>query len=56
LFVDTMIATIESMLEAASRGALGDAPSPEAGAERAILAEKQLRLIALAIPHWRSKP
>jgi AcrR family transcriptional regulator len=55
LFVDTMIATIESMLEAASRGALGDAPSPEAGAESAELAEKQLRLIALAIPHWRSK-
>jgi AcrR family transcriptional regulator len=56
LFVDTMIATIESMLEAASRGALGDAPSPEAGAQSAVLAEKQLRLIALAIPHWRSKP
>jgi AcrR family transcriptional regulator len=55
LFVDTMIATIESMLEAASRGALGDAPSPEAGAQSAVLAEKQLRLIALAIPHWRSK-
>ena len=55
LFVDTMIATIDAILEASSCGAGTDAlsrprPRPASPAQ----AEKQLRLIALAIPHWRS--
>jgi len=54
LFVDTMIATIDAILEASNAGAGTDAISPEAEARIATQAEKQLRLIALAIPHWRS--
>jgi AcrR family transcriptional regulator len=54
LFVDTMIATIDAMLEASSPGTGAEALSPDAEARIATLAEKQLRLIALAIPHWRS--
>jgi AcrR family transcriptional regulator len=54
LFVDAMIAAIESMLEAAGGFAAGGSPTPETEAEIAALTEKQLRLIALAIPHWRS--
>ena len=54
LYVDTMIATIESMLEAGGHGSPADGPTIEAEAEIAGLAEKQLRLIALAVPHWRS--
>ena len=56
LFVDTMIATIESLLEATPPGGPANAPSPQAQAEITTLAEKRLRLIALATPHWRSKP
>jgi hypothetical protein len=54
LFVDTMIATIDAILEASSWAAEGDALSDDAQARIAKQAEKQLRLIALAIPHWRS--
>jgi AcrR family transcriptional regulator len=54
LFVDTMIATIDAILEASSAGARAEGISPEAEARIVIQAEKQLRLIALAIPHWRS--
>jgi AcrR family transcriptional regulator len=53
LFVDTMIATIDAILEASSSGAEG--LSPEAEARIATQAERQLRLIALAIPQWRSR-
>ncbi|MGZ4295777.1 MAG: TetR family transcriptional regulator [Solirubrobacteraceae bacterium] len=56
LFVDTMIATIDAMLEASNRGARTDAEPAEAEARIAAQAEKQLRLIVLAIPHWRSPP
>jgi AcrR family transcriptional regulator len=56
LFVDTMIATIDAILEASSSGAGADAMSPDAEARIVTQAEKQLRLIALAIPHWRSTP
>ena len=56
MFVDTMIATIDAMLEASNWGTGPDALTPERQAEIAKLAEKQLRLIALAIPHWRSRP
>jgi AcrR family transcriptional regulator len=54
LFVDTMIATIDAMLEVAARGAGDDGASGEAETRIAEQAERQLRLIALAIPHWRS--
>jgi AcrR family transcriptional regulator len=54
LFVDVMIAAIESMLEVAGTTLSPDAPSPEAEAEIARLTAKRLRLIALAVPHWRS--
>jgi AcrR family transcriptional regulator len=53
LFVDTMIATIDAILEVSSSGAEG--LSPEAEARIATQAERQLRLIALAIPQWRSR-
>jgi AcrR family transcriptional regulator len=56
MFVDTMIATIDAMLEASNWGTGPDALTPERQAEIAKLAEKQLRLTALAIPHWRSRP
>lgn len=46
LLVNTMIATVGAMLEA-------PVAAPEAEAEIARVAEKQLRLILLAIPKWR---
>jgi AcrR family transcriptional regulator len=54
LFVDTMIATIDAILEASNAGSEG--LSPDAEARIVAQAERQLRLIALAIPHWRSRP
>lgn len=54
LYVDTMIAAIEAMLDAAAGGVPGEGPTPEAEAEIATLTAKRLRLIVLAIPHWRS--
>jgi AcrR family transcriptional regulator len=56
LFVDTMIASIDAILEASSWAGEGDALSDATQARIAKQAEKQLRLIALAIPHWRSNP
>jgi AcrR family transcriptional regulator len=56
LFVDTMIAAIEEMLESAMHGAQIEEPTPEAQAEIGALTEKRLRLIALGTPHWRSSP
>jgi AcrR family transcriptional regulator len=56
LFVDTMIAAIEEMLESAMRGPQLEEPTPEAQAEIAALTEKRLRLIALGTPHWRTSP
>ncbi len=47
LLVNTMIATIEAILDV-------PVASPEAEAETIRMAEKQLRLILLAVPHWRS--
>jgi AcrR family transcriptional regulator len=46
LMVNTMVATVEAIL---------DSPPEDPLAEQEIVltAEKQLRLIALAIPHWR---
>lgn len=54
MFVDTMISTIDAILEASSWGTGPDSLSAEAQARIARNAEKQLRLLALAIPHWRS--
>jgi len=54
LFVDTMIATIDAMLEASNRGTGAEATAGDAEDQIARQAEKQLRLIVLAIPHWRS--
>jgi AcrR family transcriptional regulator len=54
LYVDTMIATIDAILEASTPGAGSEALSPEAEARIVTQASKQLRLIGLAIPHWRS--
>ncbi len=47
LMVNTMVATVEAIL---------DSPPDDPLAEQEIIAtaEKQLRLIALAIPHWRA--
>jgi AcrR family transcriptional regulator len=56
LFVETMIATIDATLEASSWGAGADTLSAESEFRIASQAEKQLRLIALAIPHWHSRP
>jgi AcrR family transcriptional regulator len=47
LLVNTMIATVGAMLDAPVAG-------PEAEAEIARVAEKQLRLILLGVPSWRS--
>ncbi len=54
LFVYTMIATIDAILEASNGGAGTEGLSPETEARLVTQAEKQLRLIVLAIPHWRS--
>ncbi len=54
LFVDTMIATIDAILEASSWSASADALSEDAQSRIAEQAAKQLRLIVLAIPQWRS--
>jgi AcrR family transcriptional regulator len=53
LFVDVMIAAIESMLEVSGSTLEPDAPAPEAEAEIAALTAKRLRLIVLALPHWQ---
>jgi hypothetical protein len=42
------------MLEVAGTTLSPDAPLPEAETEIADLTAKRLRLIVLAIPHWRS--
>ena len=56
LFVDTMIATIDAILEASHSGSGAEGLAPDAEARIVTQAEKQLRLIALAIPQWRSTP
>jgi AcrR family transcriptional regulator len=47
LMVDTMVATVEAILDA-------PADDPLAEQEIVLMAERQLRLIVLAIPHWHS--
>ena len=51
-----MIVAVEAMLEVAGGALDPDAPAPQAEAEIAALTAKRLRLIALAIPQWRSSP
>jgi AcrR family transcriptional regulator len=48
LMVNTMIATVGAMLDV-------PVAAPEAEAEIARTAEKQLRLTMLGVPHWRSQ-
>jgi hypothetical protein len=55
LFVETMVSAIDALLEPSATGATPGL-TPEAEARIAKLTEKQLRLIALAIPHWKSQP
>jgi AcrR family transcriptional regulator len=47
LMVNTMVATVEAIIDA-------PAEDPFAEQEIVLAAEKQLRLVALAVPHWRS--
>jgi hypothetical protein len=47
LLVNTMIATVGAMLDVPVAG-------PDAEAEIALVAEKQLRLTLLGVPQWRS--
>jgi len=47
--VNTMISTVGAMLDV-------PVAAPEAEAEIARVAEKQLRLTMLGVPHWRSRP
>jgi AcrR family transcriptional regulator len=54
LFVDTMIAAIDAMLESPASALQVDGPQGEAQGEIAAQTEKRMRLIALAIPNWRS--
>jgi len=49
LFVNTMISTVGAMLDV-------PVAAPDAEAEIAQNAEKQLRLIMLGVPRWRSEP
>jgi hypothetical protein len=48
LFVNAMVSTAEEILDLAI-------DTPEVEAEIARTVEKQLRLIAVAAPHWRSR-
>jgi AcrR family transcriptional regulator len=49
LLVNAMIATVEAIIDV-------PVAAPDAEAEIARIAEKQLRLTMLAVPHWRSLP
>ncbi|MGN6372226.1 MAG: TetR family transcriptional regulator [Solirubrobacteraceae bacterium] len=53
LLVNSMIATIEAIIELPTSGPAGD-PQPEALEEVVRLAEKQLRLPLLGVPAWRT--
>ena len=55
MFVDQMVATIDAILEASSWATIPSPLSPEAEARISALAQRQLRLLNLAIPHWRSR-
>ena len=50
LLVNAMIATVEAILDVQGP----PVAAPEAEAEISRVAEKQLRLVMLAVPHWQS--
>lgn len=54
LFVDTMIAAIDAMLESPASALPVEGAEGAAQNEIAAQTEKRLRLIALGVPHWRS--
>jgi AcrR family transcriptional regulator len=56
MFVDQMIAAIDSILEVSAWGSPATGGGSDREAEIAALTERRLRLIALGIPHWRSRP
>jgi AcrR family transcriptional regulator len=58
VLVNTMIAIVEAILElpAGDLAERNGAGTPEALSELSRIAEKQLRLPLLAVPHWRSTP
>ena len=56
LLVDTMISTIEAIVDVPTAALAGDLSPSDAEADIARLAEKQLRMILLAVPAWRSRP
>ena len=56
LLVNTMISTVETILDLPTGGLAGGSPSAEGEAEIARVAERQMRLTRLAVPRWRSRP
>jgi AcrR family transcriptional regulator len=56
LLVNTMISTVEAILDLPTGGLAGGFPSAEAEAEIARVAERQMRLTLLGVPRWRSRP
>jgi AcrR family transcriptional regulator len=56
LLVNTMIATVEAIIDIPTATPRQVNGASDAEAEIAHVAEKQLRLTMLAVPHWRSKP
>lgn len=54
LFVDTMIAAIDAMLESPASALQVEGPEGVTQNEIAAQTAKRLRLIALGVPHWRS--
>jgi len=55
LFVVAMLSTIDAILAAATPGTGPGALTPEAQARITSLTERQLQLIALAIPRWNNR-
>jgi AcrR family transcriptional regulator len=56
LFVDTMIVAIDALLESPASALAVEGPQGQAASEIAAQTEKRLRLIALGVPNWRSRP
>jgi AcrR family transcriptional regulator len=54
LFVDIMIAAIDALLESPATALSVERSSTEAHEAIARLTEKRMRMVMLAIPHWRS--
>jgi AcrR family transcriptional regulator len=54
LYVDIMIAAIDALLESPATTLSVDGSSSEAHEAIARLTEKRMRMVVLAIPHWRS--